>query len=178
MTTQQEFTEADYAQARELFHAHFKAYADKQRIFALHRFKQGAWRLLEQKYHRWISVTRKEKVLIKADDPATVPELQAALTKLMKELPKNACMPIVEGIACNQEGAFGGCYAEVVAYWKEYGMVHESESAKFALWRAREVLWKMKHQPNGKDGKAAIALYEKLKKDKSIEGERQGRVPC
>ena len=46
--------------------------------------------------------------------------------------------------------------------YTEYSIEDESKCNSLALHWAKNNAWKMKHQPNGIDGKRAIEIYKKL----------------
>jgi len=85
------------------------------------------------------------------------------LTEIKEGLPQNVANVRIESTINYGDGCFGSDdESSIFVMWTEYHIDDEKRCEGLAMCWARDYAFKMKHQPNGKDGKKAKELYDIL----------------
>jgi len=132
----------------------------KRREEAIELHKKCDYNTLRNNYIHYLKQERKVENLTDLSLDGVINQL----TSIKNKLPKNSTGVSVAIRTETKEGIFGRDEAEGIACveWIEYSIEDENKCSSLAKCWARDSDWKMKYQPNGKDGKKAQELYDKL----------------
>lgn len=144
-----------------IFYNYFLQKEKVRRQEALDLFEACDYSTLCRNYIHYLKTENKEVELT----DLSIDSVIAQLTCIKDELPKNVTHVSVDASREESEAMFGLDEQIIYVGWIEYNIEPATICSSLARCWASSAEWKMKHQPNGKDGKAAQAIYDALIKN-------------
>lgn len=141
----------------KVFYEHYLRVEKERRADALSLFERKEHTAL--RHSRYLSTVNHEAEI----DGNTLESQLANIDKIKATLLDNVGRVYID--ADYIEGpCFGGTsiVTELKLKWSTFRILGEDRCKSLARHWARDAAWKMKHQPNGKNGKAAAKLYKEL----------------
>ena len=144
----------------EVFYKHYLEREKERRKEAIEFLKKRDFKKLRNNYVHYL---KSEHKVVELGEEISLNKCIEKLIEIKNSLPKNSDYAVIESRIEYGEGGFGGQdESKVVVSWREYSIENEKKCEGLAKCWARGSNWKMNHQPNGKDGKRAKELYDKL----------------
>lgn len=142
----------------EIFFPHYLIQEKLRRNEAIKALKSRKFDVLRRSYGHYAIVYRKEKDI----NDERLDNVLKQLTSIKNRLPHNG----TDARLCYFQEENGGFASDpesrIYVTWNEYKIEKEAKCHSLAMCWAKQAAFKMKHQPNGIDGKLAAALYKKL----------------
>lgn len=132
----------------KLFYAHFLMTEKRRRNEAIKLFNKKEFSLLMQNYTHYY---RSEWAIVRINS-SLIDDVIKRLEEIKTNLPSNAHNIYIDVI---HEYILCVRYSKITILGKK-------QCEGIARHIAKSYQWKMKHQPNGKDGKKSLLLYNKL----------------
>jgi hypothetical protein len=141
-------------EAYEVFFIHFLEVETTRRAKAMDLLLQGKGKAAWVKYSHYVRAIQSCAEI----QQGSLVEFLSSLKGAEASIPEEAGNVRIH--AENVEDYWSDPKIELT--WRTYEVEGIQKCKAIAKGIAKDYAWKLKHQPNGKDGRAAIELYEKL----------------
>jgi hypothetical protein len=152
-----------YKEIAELFHPYFLRVQREIRDEAIQLLKDREFgKLRGVEYTHYLIINRHKKELKSSDLPSVIKELTQF------KVGKNCETPYLSTTIIEDEGSvFSQQEVNIIIRWNEISIEPDLKCSLMARYAAENAAWKLKHQPDGKDGKAALKLLNELLNSKN-----------
>lgn len=147
---------------KDIFYSYYLKEEIKRRNQAIDLYDLCDYESLRKNHIHYLKTENKQEEVINL----SIDGLLLLLTRVKNELPKNTVFAGLDVITDHKDEVFSTDEEKIFITWIEYSVEDENKCSSLARCWANNAEFKMKHQPNGKDGKKAIELYNKLTKSK------------
>lgn len=130
----------------------------KRRLDAIALFNKSDYPTLHKSFIQYVEIKHVEVDLNDLSLDGTLNQL----TTIKSKLPKNVAYVELAVRFEDYESSTNSDEDIIYVTWIEYVIAPESKCHSLAKHLASNASWKMRHQPNGIDGKNALKLYNKL----------------